>query len=57
MRRDADIRFEVNSQTQTLHYHILKRECYQPNAAKPADVYHSVERYALSVTVLDTEGI
>ncbi len=57
MRRDANIRFEANSQTQTLHYYILKREYYQPNAAKPADVYHSVERYVLSVTVLDAEGI
>ena len=38
------------------HTYILKRKYYQPNAAKPADVYHSVKRYALSVDKL-TPGI
>lgn len=56
IRRDTDTWFEANYRLKH-HTYILKRKYYQPNAAKPADAYHSVERYALSVTVLDTEGI
>ena len=39
------------------HITTIKVENYQPSFSKPAAVYHSVEPYALSVAVLEVEGI